>query len=80
MFIASCSLRGRVMAQVVSIRFPTAQARVQFQDNHCWICGGQIGSGTGIFQGLSNIPPMLYKHSIIRLSSMIHNIINWHRR
>jgi len=80
MSITTFSLRGPFMDRVVSTRFPTAQTRVLFQDNNCWICGRQIGSGTGISQGFSNISPMLSKHFIIRLSPTTHNVINWHIR
>jgi hypothetical protein len=39
---------GRVMAQAVSRRLPTAEARVPSRTSPCGICGGQIGTGTGL--------------------------------
>jgi hypothetical protein len=38
---------GRAMAQVVSRRPLTAEARVRARVNPCGICGGQSGTGTG---------------------------------
>jgi hypothetical protein len=38
---------GRAMAQVVSRRHPTAEARVRSRVNPCGICGGQSGTVTG---------------------------------
>jgi hypothetical protein len=38
---------GRVMAQAVSRRPLTVQARVRFRVSPCGICGGQSGTGTG---------------------------------
>jgi hypothetical protein len=35
------------MAQAVSPRSPTAEARVRSQVNPCGICGGQSGTGMG---------------------------------
>jgi hypothetical protein len=40
-------LGGRAMAQAVSHRLLTAEARVRIPVNPCGICGGQSGSGTG---------------------------------
>ena len=37
--------KGRAMAQAVSRRPPTAEARVRSQVNPCGICGGQSGTG-----------------------------------
>jgi hypothetical protein len=38
---------GCAMAQVVSRRPPTAEARVRSRVSPCGICGGQNGTGTG---------------------------------
>jgi hypothetical protein len=38
---------GRAMAQAVSRRPPTAEARVRSRVSPCGICGGQCGTGTG---------------------------------
>jgi hypothetical protein len=40
-------LKGRAMAQAVSRRPPTAEARVRSRASPCGICGGQSGTGTG---------------------------------
>jgi len=37
------------MAQAVSCRSTALEARVQSQVSSCEICGGQSGTGTGIF-------------------------------
>jgi hypothetical protein len=41
------TLRGRAMAQAVSRRLLTAEARVRSRVGSCRICGGQSGTGTG---------------------------------
>ena len=38
---------GRAMAQAVSRRRLTAEARVQSRVSQCGVCGGQSGTGTG---------------------------------
>jgi hypothetical protein len=43
---------GRAMAQAVSRRPPTAEARV----SPCGICGGQSGTGTGFSPSTSVFP------------------------
>jgi hypothetical protein len=47
------------MAQVVSRRPLTAEARVRSRISPCGICGGQIGSGTG-FSPSSSVFPCQY--------------------
>jgi hypothetical protein len=41
---------GRVIAQAVSRRLPTATTRVRAQVRSCGICGGQSGSGVGFLR------------------------------
>jgi hypothetical protein len=57
------------MAQVVSHRPLTAEARVRARVSPCGICGGQSGTGTGFsseFFGFSSvsiiIPPGVHTH------------------
>jgi hypothetical protein len=52
-------LEGRAMAQVVSRRPLTAEARVRVPVNPCGICGGQSGTGTG-FSPSSSVFPCQY--------------------
>jgi hypothetical protein len=44
------------MAQVVSRRPVTAEARVRARVNTCGICGGQSGTGTGFSPSSSAFP------------------------
>jgi hypothetical protein len=44
--VSTCAY-GRAMAQAVSRRPPTAEARVRSRLTPCGICGGQSGTGTG---------------------------------
>jgi hypothetical protein len=44
------------MAQVVSRRRLTAEARVRSPIDPCGICGRQIGTGTGFSQSISVFP------------------------
>jgi hypothetical protein len=59
--------QGRAMAQVVSCRPLTAEARVRARVNPCGICGGQSGTETGfspsffLFSPVNIIPPSLSK-------------------
>jgi hypothetical protein len=50
---------GRAMAQVVSRRPLTVEARVCTRVNPCGICGGQSGTGTG-FSPSSSVFPCQY--------------------
>jgi hypothetical protein len=47
---------GRAMAQAVSLRPPTAEARVRFRVGPCGICGGKSGAGTGFSPSTSGFP------------------------
>ena len=58
---------GRAMAQAVSLRRLTTEARVQSQVSLYEICGGQSGTGTGFSPSpsvfpVSTMPPMLHIH------------------
>jgi hypothetical protein len=64
----SC-LKGRAMAQVVSRRPLTAEARVRAQVNPCGICGEQRGAVPG-FSPSSSVFPCQY-HSIVALQTHI---------
>jgi hypothetical protein len=57
------------MAQVVSRRPLTAEARVRAWVNPCGICGGQSGTGTG-FSSSSSAFPCQY-HSTVALQTHI---------
>jgi hypothetical protein len=57
------------MAQVVSRRPITAEARVRDLVNPCGICGGQGGTGTGLSPS-SSVFPCQY-HSTIALQTHI---------
>jgi hypothetical protein len=57
------------MAQVVSRRPLTAEARVRARVNPCGICGGQSGTGTG-FSSSSSVSPCQY-HSTVALQTRI---------
>jgi hypothetical protein len=48
--------KGRAMAQAVSRRLPTAEARVRSRVIPCGICGGQSGTGTGFYPSTSVFP------------------------
>jgi hypothetical protein len=47
---------GRAMAQAVSRRPPTAEARVRSRVSLCGICGGQSGTGTSFSPSSSVFP------------------------
>jgi hypothetical protein len=51
---------GRAIAQAVSRRPPTSEARVRCRVSPCGICGGQSGNGTGIPPSTSGFPCQFY--------------------
>jgi hypothetical protein len=57
------------MAQVISRRPLTENARVRARVNPCGICGGQSGTGTG-FSPISSVLPCQY-HSTVALQTHI---------
>jgi hypothetical protein len=57
------------MAQVVSRRPLTAEARFRIRVNPCGICGGKSGAGTG-FSLSSSVFPCQY-HSTVALQTHI---------
>jgi hypothetical protein len=61
---------GRAMAQVVSRRPLTAEARVRVRVSPCGICGGQSGTGTGFFSEFFGFPLSIY-HSTVDLQTLL---------
>jgi hypothetical protein len=61
---------GRAMAQAVSRRPPTAEARVQSRVSPCGICGGQSGSGTGFSPSTSVFPCQFHSTGVPLLGKM----------
>jgi hypothetical protein len=57
------------MAQVVSRRSLTAEARVRTRVNSCEICGGQSGTGTGFSPSSSVFPVNVILPSLSKLIS-----------
>jgi len=60
---------GRAMAQAVSRRPLTAEARVRARVSPCGICGGQSGTGTG-FSPSSSVFPCQYHSTVAPYSSI----------
>jgi hypothetical protein len=58
------SLFGRVMAQAVSHRLFTAEARVRARVGSSGICGGLIGTGTG-FSSIFSVFPRQYHSTVV---------------
>jgi hypothetical protein len=57
---------GRAMAQALSHRPLTAEARVRSRVSPCGICGGQSGTGTGFSPSTSGFPCQFHRCSIRR--------------
>jgi hypothetical protein len=70
---------GRAMAQVVSRRSLTAEARVRARVNPCGICGGQSGTGTG-FSPITSVFPCQYHSTVALRTHIIWGMRNmlWH--
>jgi hypothetical protein len=76
------------MAQAVSRRHPTAEARVLSRVSPCGICGGQIGTGTGFSPSTSVFPyqfhstgaPLLRKGQIIVIIIIIIFVTGLHKK
>ena len=67
-------LWGRVMAQAVSRKPPTAGAQFQSQESEGCICDGHSGTGIGFIQVLrsssvSIIPPVLHAQLHLHVSA-----------
>jgi hypothetical protein len=63
--LKTTSAVGRAMAQAVSRRPLTAEARVRSRVSPCGVCGGQSGTGTGLsptcrFPPVNFIPLVLH--------------------
>jgi hypothetical protein len=69
---------GRVIAQAVSRRFPTAATRVRAQVRSCGIWGGQSGTGAGFLRVLRLPLPILIPPTAPHSSSSI--IRGWYNR
>ena len=69
-------LSGRAMAQAVSRRPLTAEARVRSRVGPCGICSGQSGTET-VFSPVNFIPPVLYytgkRKKLIIFITGLHN-------
>jgi hypothetical protein len=63
------------MAQAVSHRPLTAEARVRAQVNLCGICGGQSGTGTG-FSASSSVLPCQYHFTVALQTHIILGMNN----
>ena len=66
---------GRVMAQAVSRRPPTAEARVLSRVSPCGICGGQSDTGTVFSPSTSVFPCQFHSTDALLLGKIKKNII-----
>jgi hypothetical protein len=65
------------MAQVVSRRTPTAEARVLARVNPCGICGGQRGTGTAFFfSEFFGFPLSIYNSTVALQTHIIWGMRN----
>jgi hypothetical protein len=64
-------MEGRAVAQAVSRRFHTAEARLRYQVSPCGICGGQSGTGSG-FRSSPSVFPCQYHSTAAPYSLMYH--------
>jgi hypothetical protein len=62
---------GRVIAQAVSRRLPTAAARVRAHVRSCGICGGQTGTGAGVLRVPRFPLPILIPPTVPHSSSRV---------
>jgi hypothetical protein len=71
---------GRAVAEAVSRRLPTAEARVRSQVKSCGICGGQSGTGVGFLRVLRFPLPILIPATAPCSSSSSSTIRGWYNR
>jgi hypothetical protein len=64
------------MAQVVSRRPLTAEARVRARVNPCGICGGKSGTETGFYPELFRFPLSLYHFTVALQTHIIWGMRN----
>jgi hypothetical protein len=69
--------RGHVIAQAVSRRLLTSEARVRYQGSPCEICDEQSGTGTGFSPSPSVFP--CQHHSTAAPYSLMYHLGNGQR-
>jgi hypothetical protein len=70
-------VNGSAIAQAVSRRLLTAEARIRAQVRLCKICGGQRGTGTG-FTPTSSVLPCQY-HFIVAAYPLLYHLVDGQR-